>query len=154
MNFVADWDDCERKFVDETKPQDGARWVGTQSKRRPLTRLTMVDFTYGQWKNMEFTDPPYNVEEDLWDTYDRSILVRIGDAMARCLRQEGCVDGTELGCNSGGWYLVSSIMEAIETSDAQWASSVRNAILELGPYMEEEYKAIVVFQSLFPQRAN
>ena len=86
--------------------------------------------------------------------HDREILDAIGHAIVKCLRQDGRVDGSDLGCDSGGWYKMTSIMEAINTSDAQWACSVRNAILQLGPHVSEGPQEIIVFQSLFPQKVK
>ena len=86
---------------------------------------------------MKITDPPYHTERCTWMDHDHKIVNAIGHAIVRCLRQDGCVDGSDLGCDSGGWYKMSSIMEAINTSDAQWACSIRNAMLDFGPHVSD-----------------
>ena len=59
--------------------------------------------------------------------------------------------GDTLGCDSGGWYLFSKILDEVMFGKSMWARIVnQEAVSAYGRFTKEEL-AILIFQALFPQ---
>jgi hypothetical protein len=96
-------------------------------------------FTYHDWGEIVMTDRLF--AGCLWQHYEQNLLFKINKKMMYCLRHGGCVQGDRLGCDSGAWYLLASLVQVLQKPEVVRQFNSTGA--EVAPNSPEAFGAYI-----------
>jgi hypothetical protein len=105
--------DAEMRYMGEGRV---GHWVAINNVRLSsnvvLEVHSVTHWNLMQWK---FTDNRVSGWAELYPRWPHQAYFAVSHCLCTVLRHVGCIDGGFLGCDSGGWFLLSKLAEQVYT---------------------------------------